>query len=198
MRFLRLRRAAGNHYATVVGLIAVVALVAVNGLGLNTKALMGRVANTLTNVIEPAAPAATVASVLQPLAPAGAPNVAGGPATLYGHYWYLGTANRRYDQVCAAVSGTTLSNNLANSNACGSVGVGNISRWFYQNGSSGDFNGSSGSTSARSLGYGYAGNSHYGKCTRATDTSAIGTFPWEGSGGGWLFACPASCSERGA
>lgn len=193
MKLARVRRgAAGSQYATVVGLIAVVAIAAVTSLGLNTRNLMGRVANTLTNVVEPAAPAAPVTIVFQPPAPSGDPNVAGGPATLYGHYWYLGTANRSCDQVCAAVGGANLSNNLVNSfaNACGGASASDVSRWFYQNGNPGGFNNSSGSTSARSLGYGYAGNSHYGKCTSATGTAAIGTFPGETGGSNRLLACP--------
>lgn len=71
------RGAAGQQYAIVVGLIAVIAIIAVTRVGSSVQALMGNVANKITNGGEvsvatpPAQPAPTPDLIATPIALSG-------------------------------------------------------------------------------------------------------------------------------
>jgi hypothetical protein len=112
-----------------------------------------------------------------PANPGGA--VLAGPESVYGFCWYLGAGLRTCDQVCAEVGGSNLSVAAETSfpDACAGATSQDVSRVFYDNGNPGGWNSSTGGTSGRTLGYGYPGSSHYGKC--AAGTAQTGTYPGE-------------------
>ncbi|HEX9619123.1 MAG TPA: hypothetical protein VF989_03245 [Polyangiaceae bacterium] len=95
-----------------------------------------------------------------------------GPALLHGFCWYLGDDGVNCDAVCEDVGGTNLFNDAqgAFTDSCSSPSATSLTKWFYDNDNPGGWSSSVGNTTYRTLGYGYRGGSHYGKCAAGTST----------------------------
>lgn len=109
-------------------------------------------------------------------------------AARYGFCWYLSKPGETCDQVCKELGGKNLA--VAASNAwpdnCPKAQSDDMSTYFYNNGNACNWTGVAGSTSGKTLGYGYTGMGYYGKCVAGTVLN-VGTFP--GTSNSWNIRC---------